>query len=313
MAKRVSASNLAAISHRLLEVPLDVQSVTLPDDMVAERCGRNTVWRLIFTDGRKWFMKFCDDLTTFQRETQGLRWAEELASQDDRFMSASIVYSDKKEKVFATEGLPGLTLLDLCKSTFRIDRNPFGKETLKANTRLAVQRLCDWLGQLHRIQLSDTSCLYDHSVSAVSKRVQRKLKKNVNGYSISDLVGISSVEPSNLLGTSNALIFGDVTLGNFFFDGEKIGAIDFEDLGVGPPSRDFKTLELEFQRPFRTITYRSDRYLLQQLSHLSSSAHPIFEFELKLLRLEQLVQSSSSTKREQKRIRDELQQLAMRL
>lgn len=104
-----------------------------------------------------------------------------------------------------------------------------------------------------------------------------------------------------------------MTLGNFFFDGEKIGAIDFGGLGVGPPTRDFKCLELEFQRPFRTVKYRSDHNVLQQLSRMSSNAHPIFEFELKLLRLEQFVRFCSSTKREQKRIRDELRQLAMRL
>lgn len=177
MARSVSASDFSEISRCLLEIPLDVQSVTLPNDVVAECCGRNVVWRLTFTDGRKQFMKFCDDITTFQRETQGLRLAGKLAAQDDRFMSASIVYSDKNEKVFVTEALPGSTLLDLCKSAFRLDRNPFGKETLKTNTRLAIQRLCEWLSQLHRIQLSDTLCLYDHSAPAVSKRVQRILKK----------------------------------------------------------------------------------------------------------------------------------------
>jgi thiamine kinase-like enzyme len=62
------------------------------------------------------------------------------------------------------------------------------------------------------------------------------------------------------------LVFGDVALGNFFFDGDRIGRIDFEDMGMGPPFLDTLLVRYHLELINSRLLYKNCSQLLEILA-----------------------------------------------
>ena len=76
-------------------------------------------------------------------------------------------------------------------------------------------------------------------------------------------------------------------MANFFIDGSRVGAVDFEDLGRGAMARDGATLRDDVERAFGLIHYRSDRAALAQVSFPPDITRDVVLLELAVNRIEE--------------------------
>lgn len=269
------------------------ESCTLPQGIVAERCGRNDVWRLIDTVSKRYYAKVWDDEDEFRRELVGLQLANELADGRSGFTSAEIVYVSEADLLFVTAELPGDPVIDLFRNAYRIDKNPLRRKRPIATFRAALQAVLSWLSAFHELSSPSVTPIYDHSDSSIRERINTKLNTVFRGQTFGARLGIQSIPCGFAPQDDMGLVFGDVTLGNFFFDGERIGAVDFEDIGYGAPRRDFVGLRLELNWPFEKLHYWVDREVQFLLAEKALDASPLWEIEMRLLRFENLLKSGN--------------------
>jgi aminoglycoside phosphotransferase (APT) family kinase protein len=207
------------------------------------RVGRNPVWR-IESRGGTFFVKIMKSPRYYQRERHGLEVSQRLARQHDWITAPELVYTNEGQGALITSALPGVGVGRLLRSAFRRDRNPFRRTAPIEEMLRAFSQVLRWLAELHRVPVTCSTLLFDHSITSMRDRILRKLNRAVEHglLELNDCVlqrfrelQVSASQPEHL-------ISGDATLGNFLWDGQRIGRVDFEDLGVGAPARDYSEI-----------------------------------------------------------------------
>ncbi len=264
----------------------------LPDGSTARRVGRNSVWQLTSAEGHSYFMKLCRDDDDLSRQVFGLRLSREIAGSDARFVAADIVSVDPVRRLIVTRPIGGAMVSTLFAQAFRVDRNPLWRVLPRVGAREALRLSATWLNVLH-VQRADASVpLYDHSRAAVWQRTALKLDVlSLTTPLLARHVGFSSRWRFLAQPGDEALVFGDATMANFFFDDGRVGAVDFEDIGRGPVARDSVTLEDDVIRAFRNLHYRRDREVLDQVSCPPDITRDLVLLELAVNRLERALLS----------------------
>jgi aminoglycoside phosphotransferase len=207
------------------------------------RVGRNPVWR-IQSRGATFFVKIMKGPRYYQRERHGLEVSQRLARQHDWINAPELVYTNEALGALITSALPGVGVGRLLRSAFRMDRNPFRRTAPIEQLLRALSHVLQWLAALHRMPVNCRNLLFDHSSTHTRDRVLGKLNRAVEHgvLELNDRVlqrfrelQVSPSQPEHL-------IIGDATLGNFLWDGQRIGRVDFEDFGFGAPARDYSEI-----------------------------------------------------------------------
>lgn len=212
-------------------------------DWLVLRVGRNPVWRIQSRTGT-FFVKIMRSPRYYQRERHGLEISQRLARQHDWINAPELIYTSEPEGALITSALPGVGVGRLLRSAFRVDRNPVRRTAPIEELARALSHVLRWLAALHREPVTCRELLFDHSCAHTRDRVLGKLERAVE-HGVLELndgvlhrfreLDVSASRPEHL-------ICGDATLGNFLWDGQRIGRVDFEDFGFGAPARDYSEI-----------------------------------------------------------------------
>jgi hypothetical protein len=204
------------------------------------RVGRNPVWRVRY-QGQEYFVKIMRDPRYSRREYHGLEVSRQLASKHEWIAAPELVYTDETRGALITTALPGRGVGSLLRAGFRKDRNPLRRAAPMEHALQGFSHVLRWLTQLHQMPVTCRDLLFDHSSARVRDRVAGKLRRGIEH-------GVLAVEEEVLARFTGMtldapqqperLLCGDATLGNFIWDGRRIGRVDFEDMGFGAPDRD---------------------------------------------------------------------------
>ncbi len=304
---QVSDSNYAGLRKASLELARTVRAGHYPPgsqiagpDYTAIRVGRNKVWRV---RAASWpssiFLKLWFEPQEMARELEGLRLAREIATEAPQlFVAPQVVYVEKDQGILTLAEMPGRPVSDLVRLAYRRD---FMLRRTLADVQRAAQAISGvfrWLDAFHARKVDENAPVYDHSVRKIRLRSCRKVEQLLTQRVSPSLQrarrGLLQMEGA---GDRNSprLIFGDCTLGNFFFDGERSGAIDYEDIGLGDPARDELFLCNEFDQLRKNWAYGAEG-----LPHFAwpeavvPEARVVMELELLLLELEQALNTRGS-------------------
>jgi aminoglycoside phosphotransferase (APT) family kinase protein len=215
-------------------------------EWVVLRVGRNPVWR-IQSRGATFFVKIMKNSRYYQRERHGLEVSQQLAAQHDWITAPELIHASEAQGALITTALPGTEVGRLLRSGFRMDRNPFRRNAPMEEFLRALSFVFQWLAELHRTPATCKKLLFDHSSTRVRDRILVKLNRALeHGVLEMDKQALQRFRQLDVSVPEPAchLICGDATLGNFLWDGQRqrIGRVDFEDLGFGSPSRDFSEI-----------------------------------------------------------------------
>lgn len=264
--------------------------VRLADGATAQRVGRNAVWQITAADGDQVFARVCRDDADFARQVFGLRLAERMAAADARFMAAALLTADAGTRLLVTRPIGGTSVSTIFANAHRLDRNPLARPATLAASRDALRKIAAWLTVFHQQPIDAGVPLYDHSRVAVWQRTARKLDAlSAAAPSLAAYAGFSTRWRLTAPLAAEGLVFGDATMGNFFVDGERVGAVDLEDVGRGATARDWATLQDDVTRAFGHAHYRTDRRLLQQVDLEPDVTRELVLLELAVNRLEHVL------------------------
>lgn len=208
--------------------------------------GRNCVWRICVdaTRGFVYYAKHVPSVDWFAREVFGHSVSRRLSVEHPSWiMAADVVATDSSVPLILTRGIAGKSLADMFRQSLRRDQNMFGRA---ASIRCMIRpwrRLHRWLMEFHGQCADAVIGIHDHSPRGIRNRLRIKtqLIRDV-GYGVlaerceqtlDDVIRYSDIE------IGNTLTYGDCTLGNFFWHDGRIGAIEFEDIGIGRARRDW--------------------------------------------------------------------------
>jgi aminoglycoside phosphotransferase (APT) family kinase protein len=95
---------------------------------------------------------------------------------------------------------------------------------------------------------------------------------------------------------SRVLVHGDLSAGNILIDGESVGLVDFEDMGVGPTFRDTLWIRYLFELGNRHFYYRGFNHLSDMLLATESRSEYkiIYQLDFSLLNLLYMQQKHGS-------------------
>lgn len=220
------------------------------------RVGRNPVWR-IRRGKQELFVKIMHDSRYYRRERHGLEVSQQLAKNHDWMAAPELVHTDETQGALITTSLPGTGVRRVLQAAFRIDRNPLRRADRMDYALRGFAYVLRWLTQLHQAPVTCRDLLFDHSNLRVRDRVLEKLRRGIEYgvLSVSEdiltrLAELEMAAPQQ----PERLLCGDATIGNFLWDGRRIGRVDFEDLGFGAPDRDYSEirqgLELLVRKPW---------------------------------------------------------------
>lgn len=262
----------------------------LSGGLSAQAVGRNEVWRIQDERGEVFFAKRWKEPIAFQRELMGYKLALDLAEKIPVFMAADVMVADRQSGFIVTSGMKGKTASDLFREALRFDKNPVRRRDVIEEARRSIHSIVSWLKAFHLLAVDTDNVLYDHGPEEIVSRLNRKLRQAKGGASMGALLDIDGDLPLPEFSVDVGLIFGDATLGNFFFDGERVGAVDFEDVGVGPIQRDFSVLSDSIRGAMEGTLYYRDRKLLELIPGPSNPRlEEIIELEIHIFRFEQLL------------------------
>lgn len=149
---------------------------------------------------------------------------------------------DRDRRAIVTRALPGTDVDTLLRRALRIDKNPLRRRPPREQLTAALKAIVRWLSRFHAAGPEKEGTLYDHTPAAVRIRIEDKLKRAIEQELLAvDEAALDALREVKMPVEADRirLLCGDATLGNFFWDGDRIGRIDFEDLGFGLPARDF--------------------------------------------------------------------------
>lgn len=224
----------------------------------AQSIGRNNVWKLDSPEHAVFFAKF-PARDTLDREIVGLNLAIDLAGRDARFMAAPIETIDEDIPCIVTRAIGGTSLAELFKYAYRWDKNPLRRAAPIARVHRALSLALDWIAAWQQQQLEHLPLFEDHSPRGMYARIVVSWDADL---------GIPPVEFGFLQDKSDdyqTLLFGDASLGNFFYDDHRIGAIDFENIGFGNPHYDLLILRHWIHQAFGQWGYSCEPSLVTQI------------------------------------------------
>jgi hypothetical protein len=208
------------------------------------RVGRNPVWRIRSTDGL-FYAKIMRAQPYYRREHHGLDISRQLADRYEWITAPELVYTNEAQGVLITTALPGVGVGRVFRAAFRMDRNPFRRDAPIEAALGALSQVLQWLGEFHQMPVTCREVLFDHSTTRRRDRIFGKLTRGIE-HGVLEVAGPTLERFRELdvsVSTAPAqLISGDATLGNFLWDGQRIGRVDFEDLGFGAPARDYSEI-----------------------------------------------------------------------
>lgn len=260
--------------------------IRLANGLMAYRHGRKDVWRIETPAYGTVFVKVCRSQADFERERLGLDMAEAMAGRNDRFLAARRIQADPAHSVVVATRIAGKPVSALIRDGYRIDRNPLFRAAPRMLARCAVCALLAWLEAFRLGKPDDPSLLHDHSYDGIALRINHKLEQQHRDSTFARALGIEGQLLPPPSQASPVLQFGDVSMENFYFDGRRIGAIDFEDIGFGIPGRDHVILRARLARALSLPYYFSDPELLAVIPEPSPLDQAIVRTELDLLRYE---------------------------
>lgn len=232
----------------------------------AERVGRNRVWRVSSETAAvpRCYVKAVSEREWYERELAGLKVARDLEAYHDWAMAPEVVFTDPTQLALITTALPGRSGNALLRDAYRRDKNVFANQAPIQRFREALRHIISWLQEFHGGMVDRPHVCIDHRSSSVHERVVSKVDRAISeaNFRIDDSVtrGLDalSLEKEE---SEGSLLCGDVSLSNFYWDGARVGRIDFEDIGIGSPSRDFGILRLHIERITGLPWYRQDSEL----------------------------------------------------
>jgi aminoglycoside phosphotransferase (APT) family kinase protein len=219
------------------------------------RVGRNPVWR-IQRGKQRLFVKIMRDSRYYRRERHGLEVSQQLARNHEWMAAPELVHTDETQGALITTSLPGTGVRKVLREAFRVDLNPFRRADRMDSALRGFAYVLRWLAQFHQMPVTCRELLFDHSHLRVRDRVLEKLRRGIEYgvLSVNDDVLTRFVELELAPRQPERLLCGDATIGNFLWDGTRIGRVDFEDLGFGAPGRDYSEirqgLELLARKPW---------------------------------------------------------------
>lgn len=283
MSDPLDAAALAQLAGASGAAPLRLAS-----GLLAVRCGRNEVWRIETHGHGTIFAKVHRSPEGFERERYGLELACAMAAADDRFGAAHCLQADRSPGILVTAELPGIPVSKLIRDAYRIDRNPLRTAAPRRLARRAIEAVLSWMEAFHRQPTDGVPLLHDHSHAGIAERVNRKLRQRLGHTTFAQAVAIPTLvlpQAPEVLAPP-ALQFGDPSLENFRFDGRRIGAVDFEDIGIGIRDRDYVILRNRLTRALALPYYLDDPTLVATIPVPSTLDETVVQIELELLRYE---------------------------
>lgn len=276
----------------LLAAPGQTSTLALPDGRVAHRVGRNRVWRVESPRQGAHFLKICRDAADFERQTFGLRTAAALAASGPGCLAATVVAEDPARHLLVSTPIEGECLAEIFTDAFRWDRNPWARPAKVRRALDALAAVMRWLRAFHAAPVAAApAAAYDHTAAGTWRRIAHKL----------DAIEARSGLPAGQYGWRDrtftppaapvGLVFGDATLGNFFCDGDRVGAVDFEDVGTGDGARDQATLCRIIEMAFAQPHYRRVTAALDVVGRTRTPMHDCVDLELEVDRLEALTRA----------------------
>lgn len=267
----------------------------LPNGLVAHRVGRNRVWKVEAPDGGACFLKLCRGHGDYERQSHGLRHAAALAASTPGCLAPAILAADPARYLLVTKPLEGESVATIFTDAFRIDRNPWARPARYRPAIEALTAVAHWLRAFHLSLDQAPAEAYDHSASGSWQRTAAKLD------AIEQRAGLAAEAPlwRHMVFEPPAapagLVFGDATLGNFFYDRGRVGAVDFEDLGTGEAARDQATLQRIIALAFSQPHYWHVPEALAAVDTERTPMHDCVALELDVNQLERLTRTSSVT------------------
>jgi len=258
-----------------------LQQVVTPDSSTAVRVGRNDVWRIQQKrgDSPTYYAKYWNSKDYFQRELLGLRLMQNLAAQNDWIMAAEVEYISEPEGLIVTKQLSGCSFRHILESAFRVDKIlSFGRAG-ENKAAVCLHTILDLLDLLHDQHVNNPLLLEDHGIDATMRRINRNLSRVHSIPDLSSQVYIGQLPKAIQIcdqvdDLAKHLLFGDPSPDNIFFDGNRIGLIDFEDLGTGPSFRDSLLLHYHLELTSNRLQYDNISQLLSIIKY--SHCLPIY-------------------------------------
>ena len=225
------------------------------DGVSCLRVGRNDVWRVVVNDVVH-FVTYCRNDGDFRRRLAGIELVEKIARDHPNVVPPrleSVIDSSRVIVVRKAEGIPAEGLL---KRGYRIDRNPFHRRAQWLPFLNALVAITGFLRVVHQHLPSSRIHLWDHGPESVFSRVEShlyRLSQTVDVFKGLTLPPIAL--PSQVV---SGAVLGDLSLGNFLIDGDRVVYVDFEDFGVGEPRRDVVLLNESLKRALAQWHYWAD-------------------------------------------------------
>lgn len=277
----------------LSSIPRENRSVQIDSQFQANKVGRNVVWEIRKNQSEVYcYIKFFASQAWFERERYGRNLTDALSKSNLSCISGEVIATCSSHRAIASLPIPGRCLSDCLKDGFRMDRNPLLMLSRKRTAGLqAFESAIEWLRTIHKQPVTPDPFFYDHSCKGVLDRIAilvNRLSEQLDVTYRNALLSLLEVQVCDC-NTPPALGYGDVAFVNFFISDGKCGAVDFEDLGIGSPTRDFALMLMYAEDMHQRFLYRGTSVLIKKLQAAMSGCkicQAIFRTELILHRLE---------------------------
>jgi hypothetical protein len=259
----------------------------------ARKVGRNEVWEITGCGpaGGRSYAKWWPSPEMFQRELEGLRIVNSLATRHSWLMATTVIVADEATGVIVVRELCGVSGEELISRPLRRLRPAMNRAAQKRGAVRCLSMIVQFLEHLHRVPVQDSAHLTTHGPTAVVARVN-ELAERLRQHPL--LEGeIWNAFPLCLRDfpiadvPRDCVLHGDPSPGNFIVDDSRLGVLDFEDLGVGPACRDLLWVDYCLEQYDRMWHYGSGEQLRRVISHIpmDPGVRLLYRLEFLLLHL----------------------------
>lgn len=254
------------------------------------KVGRNQVWEVTSCEQSKkrCYAKWWPSPQMFQRELGGLDIINRLAARHSWLLPAPVIFADEANGVIVVREVHGVDGSHLISQALRRFQRTMKRETEKAFRCLSL--ILQFLEQLHRVEVRDSSHLAAHDPMAVLDRVNG-FAERLRNHPAWDDAGVWDAFPLSLNDFQIAempalcVLHGDPTPVNFIIDDSRVGVLDFEDMGVGPACRDLLWIDYCLEQYDRMWHYRSGARLRRLVPQTATDPGVLLLYRLECLLL----------------------------
>lgn len=255
------------------------------DGVSCLRVGRNDVWRVVVDDVVH-FVTYCRNDGEFRRRLAGIELTEKIARDYPNIVPPRLESVIDSSRVIVVRKAAGIPAQGLLKRAYRIDRNPFRRRAQRLPFQDALSAMTGFLRVVHQYLPSSRIHLWDHGPASVFSRVESQLARLSEKVDVLKGLTLPTLAlPSQVV---SAAVLGDLSLGNFVIDGDRVAYVDFEDFGVGEPRRDLVLFNESLKRALAQWHYWADD--VDTLVPVIGSEDPwctLYALELQLQRVQQ--------------------------